>query len=274
MAIHPTAIVDPAAAIDPSADVGPYVMIEGPVQIGPGTRVQAHAHVSGWTTIGRDCQIHPFAIVGNLPQDFHYTGERSYCRVGDRVVIREGATVHRGTQPESETVIGDECFLMAYAHVGHNCLLDVGVKVYNMAALSGHVEVGPGAIVSGYALVHQFARIGKLAFIAAGARAGMDVPPFMTAFGESTIIQHNVLGMRRAGYSPEEIQEVRQAFRTLYRSGTLFRAAVEQLSDSVRTRAGQELVEFLTADSRRGICGPSPGHRVVQRKLSQTPSQT
>ncbi len=266
MAIHSTAIVDSEATIDTTADIGPYVVIEGPVKVGPGTRVQAHAHLSGWTTIGSDCEIHPFAVIGNTPQDFHHTGERSYCRVGDRVVIREGATVHRGTQAESETVIGDECFLMAYCHIGHNCQLGTSVKVYNMAALSGHVQVEPGAIVSGYALLHQFIRIGRLAFVAAGARVGMDVPPFMMAFDESTIIQHNVLGMRRAGYSPEEVQEIRQAFRILYRSGKLFRVAVEELVDSLETRAGRELVEFLSFDSRRGFCGPSAGHRTVSRQ--------
>jgi len=242
MAIHPTAIVDRAAEIDPTAEIGPYVIVEGPVRVGPGTRVLAHVHLSGWTTIGAECEIHPFAVVGNLPQDFHYEGQRSYCRIGDRVVIREGATVHRGTQPETETVVGDECFLMAYAHVGHNCVLGTGAKVYNMAALSGHVELAEGAIVSGYALVHQFVRIGKLAFISAAARVTMDVPPFMSCFGESTIVQHNVVGMRRAGYGQDEILEIRQAFRTLYRSGKLFRAAVEQLAGEVRTPAGARIL--------------------------------
>jgi len=254
MPIHPTAIVDRQAEIDPSADIGPYAVVEGPVRIGARTKLQAHAFVNGWTTIGQDCDIHPFAVIGNLPQDFHYSGERSFCRIGDRVVVREGATVHRGTQPESATVVGDECLLMAYAHVGHNCLLEPGVKVYNMTALSGHVEVGAQAIISGYVLVHQFVRIGRLAFIAAQARLGMDVPPFMTAMGESTIVQYNVIGMRRAGYGKEDIAEIRRIHRILYRSGHLYSRAVEQAAREASTRAGRELVAFLQAPSRRGHC--------------------
>ncbi len=254
MPIHPTAIVDPQAEIDSTADIGPYAVVEGPVRIGARSKLRAHAFVNGWTTIGRDCDIHPFAVIGNLPQDFHYGGQRSYCRIGDRVVIREGATVHRGTQPESATVIGDECLLMAYAHVGHNCILDAGVKVYNMTALSGHVEVGALAIISGYALIHQFVRIGRLAFVAAQTRLGMDVPPFMTAMGESTIVQYNSIGMRRAGYDNDDIGEIRRIHRILYRSGHLYSRAMEQAAREARTRAGRELIAFLQAPSRRGHC--------------------
>jgi UDP-N-acetylglucosamine acyltransferase len=261
MAIHPTAVIDRQAEIDSSARIGPYVVVEGPVRVGAGTNVRAHAYLSGWTQIGAACEIHPFAVVGHFPQDFHYSGERSYCKIGDRVVIREGATVHRGTQPESWTIIGDECLLMAYAHVGHNCELGKGAKIYNTVLLAGHVEVGDNAIVSGASLVHQFVRIGKLAFIAGGARVTMDVPPFFMAYGESTVVQHNVIGMRRAGHDRDAIQEVRQAFRTLYRSGHTFRRAVEQLAASVRTPAGQELVAFLQTESRRGICAAGRSSR-------------
>lgn len=254
MAIHPTAVIDRQAEIDESAEIGPYVVIEGPVRVGPGTSVRAHAYLSGWTTLGEACEVHPFATVGHFPQDFHYTGERSYCRIGNHVIIREGSTVHRGTQPESETVIGDNCFLMAYSHVGHNCILGRGAKVYNLSLLAGHVEVDDNAIISGSAMVHQFARIGKLAFVAGGARITMDVPPFFMAYGESSVIQHNIIGMRRAGYDPADLKEIRDAFRTLYRSGMLFSKAVETLAANVKTPAGTELVQFLQAESRRGIC--------------------
>lgn len=254
MPIHPTAVIDRQAELDETADIGPYVIVEGPVRIGPRTRVRAHAFLSGWTQVGEDCDIHPYAVVGHLPQDFHYSGERSYCTVGARVVIREGVTVHRGTQPESSTTVGDECLLMAYCHVGHNCELARGAKIYNMAALSGHVQVGENAIVSGGGLVHQFTRIGKLAFVAAGTRIGMDVPPFLTAYGESTVIGHNVVGMRRAGYEPQDIHEIRKLFRAIYRSGATFSQAVRNTAPEVRTRAGQELLAFLQTDSRRGFC--------------------
>jgi len=261
MAIHPTAIIDPKAEIDSTADIGPYVVIEGPVKIAADTRIRAHVYLSGWTEIGQRCDIHPFAVIGYMPQDFHYGGERSYCKIGNDVVIRESATVHRGTQPESETVVGDECFLLAHSHVGHNCRLGRGVKVYNMAALSGHVETDDQAIISGYALVHQFCRIGKLAFISAAARTTMDVPPFMTCYGEATIVQCNVIGMRRAGYDRQAIDEVRQAYRILYRSGQTFRKAAAQVAQMVQTDAGRELSAFISVDSKRGYCAGSTGHR-------------
>jgi len=261
MAIHPTAVIDPQAELDTTVEVGPYAVIEGPVQIGANTIIKGHAYLSGWTRIGQQCEIHPFTVIGAPPQDFHYHGERSYTKIGDRVVIREGATVHRGTQPESTTEIGDECLLMAYAHVGHNCLIRRGAKVYNMAAVSSHVDIGEKAIVSGYALIHQFVRLGPLAFISAAARVTMDVPPFMTAFGESEIVQYNGIGMRRAGFSKEDVNEIREAYRILFRSGQLFSKSVEQVAAMVRTKAGKQLVEFLQGESKRGICVGSAGHR-------------
>ncbi len=266
MSIHPTAVIDRQAEIDPTAEIGPYVVIEGPVRIGPNTSVRPHAFLSGWTTIGEACEVHPFAAVGHFPQDFHWEGQRSYCTIGNRVIIREGVTIHRGSQPESATVIGDECFLMAYSHVGHNCILGKGVKLMNLALLAGHVEAGDNAIFSGSAVVHQFCRLGKLAFVAGGARVTMDVPPFLMAYGESTVVQHNVVGMQRAGYDRAALQEIRQAFRILYRSGRAFGNAVEELQGIVRTAAGQDLLAFLQAKSRRGICaaGRSSRNRIRQ----------
>lgn len=261
MAIHPSAVIDRQAEIDPTAEIGPYVVVEGPVRVGPGTTVRAHAYLSGWTQIGEACEIHPFAVVGHLPQDFHYSGERSYCVVGNRTVIREGATIHRGTQPESTTAIGEGCLLMAYSHVGHNCILGDGAKVYNLALLAGHVEVGDNAILSGNAAVHQFVRIGKLAFVAGGARVTMDVPPFLMAYGESMVVHHNVIGMQRAGYDQVAVHEIRRAFRTLYHSGLTFRAAIQRVADTVQTGAGRELASFLQAESKRGVCAGGGSHR-------------
>ena len=176
MAIHPSAVIDPKAELDSSVEVGPFVTIEGPVCIGAGTRVRPQAYISGWTQIGQRCDIHPQAVVGHLPQDFHYQGERTYCRIGDEVVIREGSTVHRGTQPESATVIGDGCVLLAYSHVAHNCQLGRRVKIYNMSLLSGHAEIDDDAIVSGYSLVHQFCRVGRLAYVAGASIINKDLP--------------------------------------------------------------------------------------------------
>ena len=150
MAIHPAAIVDKQAEIDPTAEIGPYAVIEGPVTIRAGTRVYPNAYISGWTEIGQGCEIHPGAVIGHLPQDFHFHPCRSYCRIGDGTIVREFASIHRGTQPESATILGKGCFILGYSHIGHNCVLGDGVKLYNMAACSGHVDVGEKAVISAY----------------------------------------------------------------------------------------------------------------------------
>jgi UDP-N-acetylglucosamine acyltransferase len=253
MAIHPTAIVDRRAELDSTVEVGPYAIIEGPVKIGARSRIRSHAIVTGWTELGEDCDIYPYAVIGGDPQDFHFKGDRSYCRLGNRVMVREGASIHRGSYPESATVIGDDTVFLSTAHAGHNCELGKGVQVQHGALLAGHVFAQDKAIFGAHAMVHQFVRIGSLAFLAAGARVGMDVPPFMICQGDTTLVAHNVVGMRRAGYSPEELFEIRQAYRTLYRSGLLFRDAVQRLAGMVKTDAGRLLVSFLQSESKRGF---------------------
>lgn len=256
MPIHPTAIIDPQAQVPSSADIGPHVVIEGPVKLGQNVKIYPNAYLSGWTEIGDRCQIHPGAVVGHLPQDFHFSGERSYCRIGAGTIVREFASIHRGTQPESWTILGNDCFILGYAHIGHNCELGNGVKVYNCAALSGHVVVGDNAIISGYSLIHQFTRIGEFVMVGGGTRLGKDVPPYMKALYESQCAGHNAIGLRRSGqFKPEEILEVRESYRTLYRSGLTFRKAVDALSSKVKTRTGQRILEFCQAPSKLGFAG-------------------
>jgi UDP-N-acetylglucosamine acyltransferase len=260
MPIHPTAIIDRQAHVPASADIGPHVVIEGPVRLGENVRVYPNAYLSGWTEVGDRCEIHPGAVVGHLPQDFHFSGERSYCRIGQGTIIREFASIHRGTQPESWTLVGENCFILGYAHIGHNCELGAGVKVYNCAGLSGHVIVGENAIVSGYVLVHQFARIGEFVMVGGGARVTKDVPPFMKVLHESQCVGYNSLGLRRSGrFSREEVQEVREAYRVLYRSGLTFRAAVSKLGEMMRTPAGRRIVDFVNSESRLGFAGGRRG---------------
>lgn len=257
MPIHSSAVIDPKAEIDPSADIGPHVTIEGPVKVGPRTKVYCNAYLSGWTEIGAGCQIHPGAVVGHLPQDFHFSGERSFCRIGDGTIIREFASIHRGTQPESWTTVGRECFILGYSHIGHNCELGDGVKLYNCAALSGHVIVGDNAIISGYSLTHQFVRIGAYVMVGGGTRLGKDVPPYFTAVGESECVGYNSIGLRRSGkFTPEEVAEVKTAYRTLYRSGLTFQKAVDELSAGARTRTARAIVDFIRGPGKRGIIGP------------------
>lgn len=160
----------------------------------------AHAWLTGCTTIGEDCTIYPFSTLGALPQDFHHTGERSYCRRGNRVTVREGTTVHRGTQPESSTIVGDGCGLMVQSHVGHNVELDEGVTVLNTAQIAGHVHIGSRAILAPARSSTSSCGLGSSRLLAANARVTSDIPPFMMCYGESTIVGVNRVGLQRAGF--------------------------------------------------------------------------
>lgn len=258
MAIHPTAVIDKAAQIDPSATIGPYAIIEGEVKIGAGTVIYPHAYISGYVTIGQRCQIHPGAVIGHVPQDFHFDGSRSYCVIGDGTIVREHASIHRGTQPESTTLVGRNCLIMGQSHIAHNCRIGDEVKIANMTALAGHVSVGQGVFISGACVVHQFCRIGEYAMIGGASRITMDVPSFLMCVHENECVGVNIVGLRRSGFAWEEIAEIRQAYRTLYRSGKTFRAAVAEVAAGVRTPAGQRLAEFLATPTKRGFCGASP----------------
>ena len=254
MAIHPTAIVGKQAEVADSAQIGPFVVIEGPVKIGENVKVYPNAYVAGWTEIGDRCEIHPNAVVGHLPQDFHFEGGRSYCKIGAGTIIRECASIHRGTQAESWTTVGENCFILGYAHIGHNCEVGNDVKLYNCAALSGHVEVGDHAIISGYSLVHQFCRIGEYVMIGGGARVTKDVPPYMKCIYESTCVGYNALGLKRSElFTDEEISEVRLAYKMLFRSEAPFSKAVERFAGQVQTKTGRRIVEFLRSETKLGI---------------------
>jgi len=252
MAIHPTAIVDRSAEVDPSVEIGPYAVVEKNVRIGAGTRLYPHAYVAEGTTLGQRCQIHPFAVVGHLPQDLKYEGAPSYTQVGDETVVREHATIHRGTTPGSTTVVGRRCYIMSTGHVGHNCVVGDEVKVTNGALLGGHVEVGHGTFISGNVSVHQFVRIGELAMIAGGIRVIQDVPSYMLV-APAGVVGINVVGLRRAGFGSAERLELRECHRLLYRAGLHFPEAVERVAQLVRTEPGRRLVAFLRAPSRRGF---------------------
>lgn len=251
MSIHPTAIVDKTTEIDPAAEIGAYAIIEPNVKIGAETRIYPHAYVSCGTTIGRRCRIHPFAVVGHHPQDLKWDGAPSYTTIGDGVVVREGAQIHRGTMPESTTVIGNHVYMMATSHVGHNCIIGDHVIMVNGVLVSGHVEIGQHAFLSGNSMFHQFIRVGEYAMISGGTRVTNDVPPFMTCTPVG-VIQTNVVGLRRAGFSREERLELRLAYKTLFRSGMPFREAIAQVVETVRTDPGRRLAAFLQARSQRG----------------------
>lgn len=260
MSIHPKAEIDPTAKLGRDVSVGPFAVILGGTEIGDGCVIGPHAVIHPYTTLGPGCRVHAGAVLGDLPQDLAFKDAVSRVVIGANCTIREGVTVHRGTKEGTETVVGDNCFLMALSHLAHNCRLGKNVILANGVMLAGYVEVGDRAFLSGYTGAHQFVRIGRLAMLAGGCIARKDVPPFCTAVGmeHGRVVGLNVVGMRRAGLSPAERAEVKKAFNLLYRSGLNVSQAAERMKGELTSAPAAEFREFVEA-SKRGVCGFKAG---------------
>jgi UDP-N-acetylglucosamine acyltransferase len=254
MPIHPTAVVDPKSEIASDVEIGPYVVIDGPVKIKRGTRVMAHAVLTGWTEIGENNEIHPGAVLGDAPQDTAYKGQETYLRIGDHNIIREHVQVHRGTAAGSATVIGSHNFLMATSHVGHNCKLGDHVILANGALLGGYVVVGDHVFISGNCVVHQFVRIGDFALMRGLSATSRDVPPFAIVDWQHTVRGVNVVGLKRAGFEEKRVRAIRQAFRILFHKGRNLSLAVKEIKKTHGANTDvSALLEFIEA-SKRGVC--------------------
>ena len=255
--IHPTAIVDSRAEVDSSAEIGPYAVIEGPVHVGPRTRLMAHVVLLGDTRLGADNVLHPGVVLGDAPQDLAYRDAPTGLRIGDRNVFREFSQVHRGTQPETVTVLGDQNFLMANAHVAHNCRIGSRVVLAGGALVAGHVVVDDDAFISGNCVVHQHVRIGRLSIMRGLSRTSRDVPPFSLVDGTHTVRGVNRVGLRRAGFDRTRMRAIVEAFRILFAERRNLRLAMAEVEAS--TPEVQELLAFVGA-SRRGVAqGPRRG---------------
>jgi UDP-N-acetylglucosamine acyltransferase len=252
--IHATAIVHPNANVDRGVDIGPYCIVGENVTIGRGTVLQAHVVVNGWTEIGEDCDIYPFATIGAASQDRKYQGERAFTRVGNRTVLREYCSIQRATGPEAVTAVGDDCLLLAYTHIAHNCILGNGVTMSNLAQLAGHVEVGDYVTIGGQAGVHQFTRIGRYAMIGGASKITKDVPPFFLIEGNpAEPYGLNSVGLRRATFTVEMRNELKRFYKILYNPKFNVSQAVESMKEEVTSEPGRELIAFLEAPSQRGI---------------------
>ncbi|HYD47620.1 MAG TPA: acyl-ACP--UDP-N-acetylglucosamine O-acyltransferase [Terriglobales bacterium] len=257
MAIHPTAVVDRRAEIDATAEIGPFVVIEGPVTVGPRTRLQAHTVILGTTELGADNVVHAGAVIGDTPQDRTYDGAISRVRIGDRNVIREHVQIHRGTRADSVTVVGDDNYLMASAHVAHNCAVGNEVTIANGSMLGGHVQVADRVFIGGNSAVHQHVVIGRLAFLRGGSRADKDVPPFAMMDELNIVRGINRIGLQRAGFEAEQIRALHRAFRVLFFRRRNLRQALAELPE-IHSAEVLELIEFLRRPSKRGVCHGPP----------------
>jgi len=253
--IHPTAVVDKHAELDSTVEVGPYAVIGPKVKIGPHTRVGPHAVIEGDTTIGANNVVFQFAAIGAIPQDLKYAGELTRLVIGDHNSIREFATVHIGTAGGGGvTRVGNHCLLMANSHVAHDVQLGDGCILANSCALAGHVAVEDRVIFGGLSAVHQYTRIGRLAFISGGAMVTQDVPPYVTVQGDrAEVVGINTVGLTRAHFKDEQQARVKNAFKILYRSKLGFREAIAHVRAE---HGGHDEIDHLVAfleNSERGI---------------------
>jgi len=253
--IHSTAIIEPGAQLGTEVEIGPYACIGAEVEIGARTIVQSHAVIDGTVRLGTDNQIGHSAVIGGLPQDLSFKpGTRSRIEIGNGNIIREHVTIHRGTAEGSATKIGDHNFLMAGAHLGHNCTLGSKVIIANHCLLGGYVTVEDGVFLGGGCVFHQFIRIGRLAITQGLSAFGKDIPPFCLAAERNLVFGLNVIGLRRAGFSTEERRELRRAFQLLFESGLNVSQALTRADAEQWGAPAQTFFQFVREAKRRGIC--------------------
>jgi len=257
--IHSTAIIDSKAEIDGSAQIGAYSVIGPYVKIGAGTRIGPHVVIEGHTTIGKDNQIFQFASIGGIPQDKKYSGEPTQLEIGDRNTIREYCTLNLGTvQDVGVTRIGSDNWIMAYVHIAHDCQIGNNTIFANGIQLAGHVHIGDWVVLGGLTMIHQFCKVGAHAMTGAATRLSQDIPPFVLVAGTPpTAYGINVEGLRRRGFTPEQIAAIRQSYKVLYKSGfSLDEAKVALAEEALKSADAAEHIHLMhsfldTAD--RGI---------------------
>jgi UDP-N-acetylglucosamine acyltransferase len=253
--IHPSAIIHESAKLADGVSVGPWSIIGANVEIQQGTIVESHVVIKGPTVIGKENRIFQFSSIGEDTPDLKYNGEPTRLVIGDRNIIREGVTIHRGTvQDRSETTIGDDNLLMAYVHVGHDSVIGNHTILVNNAALAGHVYVGDWAILGGFTLVHQYCSIGSHAFTGMGSAIGKDVPAYVMVTGAPAEARNiNLEGLKRRGFSKEELKALSDAYKILYRRGLTTEEAIEKLQQDETNR--EKLLPLITSlkQSTRGI---------------------
>ena len=253
--IHSSSIIDPAAKISNDVEIGPFCLIGADVEIGSGTRIESHVILKGPMKIGERNHIFQFSTLGDGSPDKKYKNEPTTLVIGNENIIREGVTIHRGTvQDRGETVIGDRNLIMAYSHIAHDCVLGNDIVLTNQAALAGSVNVGDGAILGGYAIVHQFCSLGSYSFCAMGSAVNKDIPAYVKVRGNpAKPFGINVTGIKRLGYSKESIEALRSAYRSVYRKKLTVEEAIEELNGLRKEYEEVDLFLNSIEKSTRGI---------------------
>jgi UDP-N-acetylglucosamine acyltransferase len=262
--IHKTAIIHPKAKLDATVSVGPYAVIDEGVELGAYCTVGPHVYLTGNIKIGSHNQFHAGCVIGDAPQDLKYKGEPTRLRIGSHNVFRECVTIHRSTTADGETVVGSHNFLMACSHVGHNSHVGSHVILANGALLAGHVIVHDRAFISGNCCVHQFCSVGTLTMMQGGACITKDLPPFTTvANGVNKLCGLNIVGLRRANFTPAQRLELKKIYHLIFRRKKHLAAAIEEVRKKFSSAAAKTVVDFV-AESKRGVCTGTT------RSISQT----
>ncbi|MDE6265119.1 MAG: acyl-ACP--UDP-N-acetylglucosamine O-acyltransferase [Paramuribaculum sp.] len=251
---QPLAYIHPAAKIAPSVVIDPFVTIEENVEIGEGTRIGSNVTIMAGARIGKNCTIFPGAVISAIPQDLKFKGEDTVAIIGDNTVLRECVTVNRGTAAKGRTVIGNNCLIMAYCHVAHDCVVGDNVIMSNATQLAGEVVVDNYAVIGGGALVHQFCHIGPHVMLQGGALVNKDIPPFVKAAREPiSYAGVNSIGLRRRGFSSETIREIQEIYRYLYLSGLNNSDAVERIEAELPATKERDEIILFVRNAKRGI---------------------
>src|SRR5438132_8993934 len=253
--VHPTAIVDACAQIGADVEIGAFSIIGPDATIGEKTIVQSHVVIEGEVAIGSGNFIGHGAIIGAPPQDVSFSPERkTKVEIGNDNVIREYCTIHRGSGEGSATKIGDKNVLMSGAHIGHNCLIGNNVVIANNCLLAGHVRVDDGAFIGGGSTFHQFMHVGRLVMVQGSSAFGKDLPPFVVAAERNCVFGLNIVGMRRAGLSTKDRDEIKEAFKLIYLSGLNMSQALEKAETMTFGAPAREFLDFVATSKKRGIC--------------------
>lgn len=253
--IHSSTVISPTAEISEDVTIGPFTVIGPDVKIGAGTVIGSNVTIVGHTEIGSECIIAPGAVIGTPPQDLSYKNEKTFVKIGNKTQIREYVTVNRASGEGTATVVGENCMLMAYSHLGHNCQLGNNIIVANTVSLAGHVTVGDYAFIGGTVVVHQFVKIGKLSIISGFSGTRQDIPPFSIADGRPAVIRGiNRVGLKRRGLPKDEIDNLKKAFRLIwFQPNKNMKAALEKVEAEVPIDHNiKDLIDFIR-DSKRGV---------------------
>ena len=251
---YPFAVIDPSAKIGENVKIGPFVTIDGNVEIGDGTVIDSNVTIHSGARIGKNCHIHSGAVISDIPQDLKFKGEETLAIIGDNTSIREFVTIHRGTASRGKTVVGSNCLIMAYCHVAHDCVLHDRIIMSNAVQLAGEVVVEDWAIIGGGTLVHQFTHIGPHVMIQGGSRIGKDIPPY-TLIGRDPIVYCgiNIVGLRRRGFTNQQVYLIQDIYRTLYTRGLNNSDALKAIETEYEPSEERDLILNFIKASKRGI---------------------